>query len=71
VRARTTRAERAITRSARVHQDRIAHASTTYEKFAATCDWLYAAARRAGTLDSAIEDLHQMITECERKAATR
>lgn len=71
MRARTTRAERVITRSARVHQDQIEHAGTTYEKFTATCDWLYTAARRAGTLDSTIEELHQMITECERKAATR
>jgi len=71
VRSRTTRAERAITRSARVHQDKIEHAGTTYEKYTAVCDWLYTAARRAGTLDPTIEALHQMITECERKAATR
>lgn len=71
MRVRTTRAERAITRSARSHQDQIEHAGTTYEKFTAVCDWLYTAARRAGTLDATIEELQQMITERERKAANR
>lgn len=71
MRVRKTRAERAIDRSARNHQDQIKHASTDYERFAAICDWLYSAARRAGTLDATIEELHQMIPERERKAATR
>lgn len=60
-------AEQPVENSASHHKDQMAKATTTYEKFTAACDWLFAASRRAGNLDDTIDEIVLMIADRERQ----